>query len=263
MKKLVSIALCAALILAVLSGCGSAGEADATASPEASPETTGETVSLDWDGARAAYDLDTTVMTVDGSPVTWGEYFYWLYYCYTQYSGTFGAVADFSVPYIYDENSTVGGVIEEEAKNYAVQYHALEVNAAAEGISLTEDDEAAIAALLESDITELVGEDGTEDDLFAILEQNYVSRELYDYMNRMAALYSRAYADIYGSGGDKLTDEQVLDFANNYGYMSAKHILLLTTDEEGNAIDDAAKAEKLAQMEDIRAQLEGKTGEEL
>ena len=33
MKKLVSIALCAALILAVLSGCGSAGEADATASP--------------------------------------------------------------------------------------------------------------------------------------------------------------------------------------------------------------------------------------
>ena len=121
MKKLVSIALCAALILAVLSGCGSAGEADPTASPEASPETTGETVSLDWDGARAAYDLDTTVMTVDGSPVTWGEYFYWLYYCYTQYSGTFGAVADFSVPYIYDENSTIGGVIEEEAKNYAVQ----------------------------------------------------------------------------------------------------------------------------------------------
>lgn len=51
MKKLVSIALCAALILAVLSGCGSAGEADATASPEASPETTGETVNLDWDGA--------------------------------------------------------------------------------------------------------------------------------------------------------------------------------------------------------------------
>lgn len=82
-------------------------------------------------------------------------------------------------------------------------------------------------------------------------------------MNRMAALYSRAYADIYGSGGDKLTDEQVLDFANDYGYMSAKHILLLTTDEEGNAIDDAAKAEKLAKMEDIRAQLEGKTGEEL
>ena len=55
----------------------------------------------------------------------------------------------------------------------------------------------------------------------------------------------------------------MLDFANDYGYMSAKHILLLTTDEEGNAIDDAAKAEKLAKMEDIRAQLEGKTGEEL
>mgnify|MGYP005900524533 FL=1 len=263
MKKLVSITLCAALVLALLSGCGSAGEADPSASPESSPAASGETVDLDWDGARAAYDLDATVMTVDGSPVTWGEYFYWLYYCYSQYSGTFGAVSDFSVPYIYDENSTVGGVIADEAKNYAVQYHALEVNAAAEGVTLTEEDEAAIAALLESDIAELVGEDGTEEELFEVLEQNYVSRELYDYMNRMAALYSRTYATIYGAGGENLTDEQVLAFADEYGYMSAKHILILTTDEEGNALDDAAKAEKLAEMEDIRAQLEGKTGEEL
>lgn len=263
MKKFVSIALCAALVLTVLSGCGSAGEADPSASPEASPAETGETVSLDWDSARAAYDLDATVMTVDGSPVTWGEYFYWLYYCYSQYSNTFGAVSDFSEPYAYDESYTVGGVIADEAKNYAVQYHALEVNAANEGVTLTEEDEAAIAALLESDIAELVGEDGTEDELFEILEKNYVSRELYDYMNRMAALYSRTYATLYGANGDKLTDQQVLDFADEYGYMCAKHILILTTDEEGNALDDTVKAEKLAQIEDIRAQLVGKTGEEL
>ena len=263
MKKLISIALCAAHCLALLAGCGQETETPASASPEASPETTAETVSLDWDAARAAYGLDTTVMTVDGSPVTWGEYFYWLYYCYSQYSGVFGAVSDFSETYAYDDSYTVGGIIAEEAKNYAVQYHALEVNAAAEGVTLTEEDEEALDALLASDIVELVGEDGTEEELFEILEQNYVSRELYDYMNRMAALYSRAYGTIYGTSGEKLSDDEVLAFADEYGYMHAKHILVLTTDEEGNALEDSAKAEKRAEIEDILAQLEGKSGDEL
>ena len=104
MKKLVSLALCAALLAALLAGCGQAADSPGTASPEASaeasPEASAETVSLDWAAARAAYDLDATVLTVDGSPVSWGEFFYWFYYCYAQYSGVFGAVADFNAEYI-------------------------------------------------------------------------------------------------------------------------------------------------------------------
>lgn len=72
MKKLVSLALCAALLAALLAGCGQAADSPGTASPEASaeasPEASAETVSLDWAAARAAYDLDATVLTVDGSP---------------------------------------------------------------------------------------------------------------------------------------------------------------------------------------------------
>lgn len=264
MKKLVSLALCAALLAALLAGCGqAAGTPDASASPEASAEAGAETVSLDWDGARAAYDLDATVLTVDGSPVSWGEFFYWFYYCYAQYSNVFGAVPDFSADYIYAEDTTVGGAIMDEAKNYAVQYHALDVNAQKEGISLTAEDEAALQALLESDIAELAGEDGTEEQLYEVLEQNYVSPELYNYMNRMAALYTRAYAELYGQDGEKLTEDEVMAFADEYGYMGAKHILILTTDEEGEALDEAAKAEKRAEIDEIYAQLQGKSGEEL
>lgn len=267
MKKLVSLALCAALLAALLAGCGQAADSPETASPEASaeasPEASAETVSLDWAAARAAYDLDATVLTVDGSPVSWGEFFYWFYYCYAQYSGVFGAVADFNAEYIYAEDSTVGSVIMDEAKNYAVQYHALDVNAQKEGIALTAEDEEALAALLESDIAELVGEDGTEEQLYEVLEQNYVSPELYNYMNRMAALYTRAYAELYGQDGEKLTEDEVMAFADEYGYMGAKHILILTTDEEGEALDETAKAEKRAEIDEIYAQLQGKSGDEL
>ena len=249
MKKLVSLALCAALLAALLAGCGQAADSPETASPEASaeasPEASAETVSLDWAAARAAYDLDATVLTVDGSPVSWGEFFYWFYYCYAQYSGVFGAVADFNAEYIYAEDSTVGSVIMDEAKNYAVQYHALDVNAQKEGIALTAEDEEALAALLESDIAELVGEDGTEEQLYEVLEQNYVSPEL------------------YGQDGEKLTDDEVMAFADEYGYMGAKHILILTTDEEGEALDETAKAEKRAEIDEIYAQLQGKSGDEL
>ena len=203
------------------------------------------------------------MLTVDGSPVSGGVFFYWFYDCYAQYSGVFGAVADFNAEYIYAEDSTVGSVIMDEAKNYAVQYHALDVNAQKEGIALTAEDEEALAALLESDIAELVGEDGTEEQLYEVLEQNYVSPELYNYMNRMAALYTRAYAELYGQDGGKLTEDEVMAFADEYGYMGAKHILILTTDEEGEALDETAKAEKRAEIDEIYAQLQGKSGDEL
>ena len=108
-----------------------------------------------------------------------------------------------------------------------------------------------------------MGEDGTEEQLYEVLEQNYGSPELYNYMNRMAALYTRAYAELYGQDGGKLTEDEVMAFADEYGYMGAKHILILTTDEEGEALDETAKAEKRAEIDEIYAQLQGKSGDEL
>ena len=203
------------------------------------------------------------MLTVDGDEVNWGEFFYWLNYCYTSYAASMGAVSDFDTPYIYDNSMTIGSMLIDAAKSYCVQYHALEVNAAKEGVELTEEDEEALQALLESDIKDIVGEDGTEEELFATLDEIYVSRELYDFMNRAAALYSRAYTTLYGGAGEKLTEQEVMDKAQEYGYMTAKHILILTTDSEGEALDEAAKAEKLAEAQDVYDQLKDKSGEEL
>lgn len=265
MKRLISAALCLALALGLMAGCGSLEDVDLGVS--AAPENTGagdaSSLQLDWDAARAKHELDATVLTVDGENADWGEFFYWLYYCYTNYVNDMGAVTDFSTPYIYDSEMTIGEMLIDAAKSYCVQYHALDVNARKEGVELTKEDEEALQALLESDIKEIAGEDGTEEELFAALEEAYVSRELYELMNRTAALYSRAYNTLYGGTGEKLTEQEVKDFADEYSFMTAKHILIQTTDAEGEPIDEAAKAEKLAEAEEIYAQLEGKSGQEL
>lgn len=265
MKRLISAALCLALALGLMAGCGSLEDVDLGVS--AAPENTGagdaSSLQLDWDAARAKHELDATVLTVDGENADWGEFFYWLYYCYTNYVNDMGAVTDFSTPYIYNSEMTIGEMLIDAAKNYCVQYHALDVNARKEGVELTKEDEEALQALLESDIKEIAGEDGTEEELFAALEETYVSRELYELMNRTAALYSRAYNTLYGGTGEKLTEQEVKDFADEYSFMTAKHILIQTTDAEGEPIDEAAKAEKLAEAEEIYAQLEGKSGQEL
>lgn len=265
MKRLISAALCLALALGLMAGCGSLEDVDLGVS--AAPENTGtgdaSSLQLDWDAARAKHELDATVLTVDGENADWGEFFYWLYYCYTNYVNDMGAVTDFSTPYIYDSEMTIGEMLIDAAKSYCVQYHALDVNARKEGVELTKEDEEALQALLESDIKEIAGEDGTEEELFAALEETYVSRELYELMNRTAALYSRAYNTLYGGTGEKLTEQEVKDFADEYSFMTAKHILIQTTDAEGEPIDEAAKAEKLAEAEEIYAQLEGKSGQEL
>lgn len=265
MKRLISAALCLALALGLMAGCGSLEDVDLGVS--AAPENTGagdsSSLQLDWDAARAKHELDATVLTVDGENADWGEFFYWLYYCYTNYVNDMGAVTDFSTPYIYDSEMTIGEMLIDAAKSYCVQYHALDVNARKEGVELTKEDEEALQALLESDIKEIAGEDGTEEELFAALEETYVSRELYELMNRTAALYSRAYNTLYGGTGEKLTEQEVKDFADEYSFMTAKHILIQTTDAEGEPIDEAAKAEKLAEAEEINAQLEGKSGQEL
>lgn len=265
MKRLISAALCLALALGLMAGCGSLEDVDLGVS--AAPENTGagdaSSLQLDWDAARAKHELDATVLAVDGENADWGEFFYWLYYCYTNYVNDMGAVTDFSTPYIYDSEMTIGEMLIDTAKSYCVQYHALDVNARKEGVELTKEDEEALQALLESDIKEIAGEDGTEEELFAALEETYVSRELYELMNRTAALYSRAYNTLYGGTGEKLTEQEVKDFADEYSFMTAKHILIQTTDAEGEPIDEAAKAEKLAEAEEIYAQLEGKSGQEL
>ena len=63
MKRLISAALCLALALGLMAGCGSLEDVDLGVS--AAPENTGagdaSSLQLDWDAARAKHELYATV----------------------------------------------------------------------------------------------------------------------------------------------------------------------------------------------------------
>lgn len=261
MKKFFAALICACLVLGCLSGCASENVSDYTEpTAEASAEATAA-ASHDFDTAFALYDADTVVMTIDGSDVTWDEFFYWNYYTLSYIESYIGTVS-LSDTCMFDDTMTYGEYVLTSALSYLKQYHALEVNLAANGVELSDASKDSISSQLKSDTATYCGEEATEEDFTDYLLTLYVTPEVYNYVNTVAALYSDGMTVLYGEDGSKLTDDEVLAWADENGYMRAKHILISTTDDEGAALDDEAKAEKLAEAQAIYDQLSTITDKE-
>lgn len=258
--KSLALLLTALLLFGCLAGCADTGvqnyNADATATPEPSPTASTAPDTRDYAAARAKYPLDTVVMTVNGSDVTWGEYFYWLYYSISYMEQYMGTITDLSATSSFDDTQTYAQYFAANATDMVTQYHVLEVNAKAAGAELTAEDQQSLADLLASDIASCCGDTGTEEDFYAYLDSLYVSKDLYNYINTVSCLYKDCFDEMYGANGEKMSDDDVNAFIEDKGYMTAKHILLSTVDSEGAALSDDAKAEKLAQAQDIKAQLD-------
>lgn len=256
MKKFIAI-LAAVCLLLSLSACASQDELfGSVAGLEATPAPTEPPVpaGTDFDALFAAHSADETVMTVSGSPVSWGEFFYWCYSVASSLESYIGAV-DYAEVSLFDESMSYGEYVVGEATRMALQYHSIAAGAAGEGLELTDEDKEIAAAARESDIVRLCGEGATEEDLAAYFEEMYMTLELYDFFTGVATLYQSGFNQLYGEKGEVLTDDEVMAFAEENGYMTAKHILISTVDAEGAALEDEAKAEKLAEAEDVVARL--------
>ena len=250
MKKFAAYALIFAFIISSLAGCGTEAPENSS-TPEASSAPEAEAVEYDWDAAWAAHDAGEVVMTVNGEEVYWPEYFYWLYSEYAELAPGM----DITEPVPGYETMTVGEYVTASAAQFCTDYHVLAQKAAGLGIELTDTDREVLANQLESDIAEYAGEDGTEEELYEYLEGLYVTPEVYGFVNEIMALYPRIFISLYGETGEKVTDEQAMEFAEKYGFMTAKHILFRTTDDEGNALSDEEKAAKLEQANSVLAEL--------
>lgn len=257
MKKLFTLILAASMLLS-LAACGGTSDSGQTPSPEptesASPsaEPSG---ARDMDAAYAKFAPDTLVMTVDGSEVMWSEYFYWLGYMVQTYESYIGPIADFDEASLFDASKTWAQIISEGALNMAKQYHAVYVNCTEAGVTLSDEDEKALQDALASAIASM-GEGTTEEEFFERLEtEGHISRELYEFIATVPMLFSKMFAETYGENGEKITDEEALAFAEESGYLTAKHILIMTKDAEGTDLDEAGKTEKKALAEEILEKL--------
>jgi len=248
MKKIISLLLCMVMLMTVLAGCGTTVE-DVIAEYSDAEAVTDDTGSVrDYDAGRKAFDAEAVVLNIEGEDITWDEFYDWICFALSTYEYSYGEIADYS---------TYSDVIIEEAVLMATAYKSVEMKAEELGIGFDADIETQIA----EDVAGAVEYYGSQEAYDEAVKQFYGSQELYEYIFTVDALSDDMFEELYGTDGEKLTDAQIAE--GSEGYLMAKHILVLTTDDEGNALDEAAAAEVKDTIDSIYTMLTEYEGDDL
>ena len=282
MKKLLIVVLSLCLALASLAGCGrkeepapDAAEAPGAAEAQDAAETQ-DTAPEAQDAAPvgighggkgyAAYPAETVVGYVGDEDVDWMEYYYWLR-SYTEYIQQVASQYGFELSgwdaYELSPSMTNAELVLSHAQTTIIQNHAARQRLAELGIALTDEEEAEISGIYDQNADSFTGNsDGEATDEERAVFESYldlelnISPEFFNSLNRDMYLVQKGFDLLYGKNGSALPDEDAMTFAEENGYMSAKHILLLTVDPDTLApLPDETIAEKKARAEAIYAQL--------
>ena len=255
-QKILSLLVCVCVLICCLSGCASAEIRDYTGAGETAAPEQSETLTeemTDYSYAYAAHAPDEQVMTVNGLPVYWDECFYWLNYAAVllEYYGE--AVEDWDAECALDSTMTNREFVADYALDSLVQYRALETGAAESGAVISDEQQAELDALWDSDVQTYAG--GDEAEFEKMLADQYMDRDTYEYLNRVTELYYSCMELLFGPNGEKCADTDVLEYADSTGYVYVKHILFSTVDENNEPIEDEAKAEKKTLAESALAEI--------
>ena len=153
-----------------------------------------------------------------------------------------------------DEQTYADFVISATEQNIS-QFIAIEKAAADMGFVKDAEFEAALNEQRAGDIATVCGEGASEEEFFAKLAENRMTRAGYERISSANAVYSQAFMSVFGEQFEKVETEDIIDFLNENEFMYASHILLMTTGDDGAALDDDAKAERREQLETLRAEL--------
>ena len=284
MKRLFALLICAALLLSLLAGCGR----NTASKPEKSPEMTAEEDPADTDAAPepieeqplmtdpdlgidvgfggsgyGTYAPDTVTGYVNGSEVTWMEYYYWLtYYARMLLESSIEngiTVSSWDAVGEMSETMSNAEVVITAAQYMMKYYHAIQTGAESSGVALSAQDRAELEEVYSTYQDE--DADGTVSEEEAASYERFLAEQCVDkdflmYLLEIAKLTDVTFDTLYGKSGEKYSDEDTMAFIAENGYMSAKRIVLLTIDgSTGNTLDEETIAEKTALAERISEEL--------
>ena len=239
--------------------------AEEAAAPEADAPAGEEPITvrtLDFEAIRALHAPEEIAGRVGEREVSWDEYFYWLHDVgmqaeqYIQTLAAYGQQLDWSDKLSAESESTLAEYVAELAGSYAVQLNTIEALAAETGAELSAENEAALAERLQTAIESACGEGAGEEEFNALLEQEMISRRMYDRLERANYLYQNSFTALYGENGEKVSTEDALAFLRDGEYLCATHILFMTVDlDTGETLEEDAAAQKLQQAEAIVEEL--------
>ena len=259
-KKWLALLLSLVLLLGLLPAAALAADDDAAETTTETAETTTETSTEETateesseptvqeilDAASAKFDPDTIVATACGQNVTWRMYFYQIYNALYQYLYYYG-VPDFTAD--TGDGTSLGEALRQNMESRFIYYCAPQTKAAEAGLS------DAVSAELDEQWATVLETYETEEAVEELLEQEYLDKDTFLFLLGSNAAFTVLMDNTYGSDGSKMTGDEVLEWANEQGYMRCKHILYSFTDDEGNTLDDDAKAELLTTAEAAVAEL--------
>jgi len=243
-RKILAILLAAALIAAVLSGCGENSNWFLDDDPEvvngqlpndpASPNTPPLPPELggfihiqdvDFDAAFDAFPPDTVMLVVGEFTVTWEELFF-------NIRGTLNELASALNGFIglsetMPDGATYAEVVLDYAVNNALMFITFEFGATRNGITANDIDRDVLAFDLEN----MVAMFGGEEDFARILWEHDGIRNvsLLERLMTLNYMTSATFDLLYGVEGSLLSDEDAAMLTANDGFLMAKHILRLKT----------------------------------
>ncbi len=229
---------------------------------DAEPTDAEEAQDLDLEAIYALHDPDEIVMTIDGEEIPWRDYFYFYQSHVAQLEQQFqmyqayGYALGWNSP-ADEEGHTYAELVGTEVENTLRQILGVEALAKELNVQLTEEEQAEMQQNHRDLITARFGEEGTEEQLYEFLDSLHVSPELYWRINSYSYLLDACVREVGGKDGELLDEQEVLDWMNNNGILSANHILISTTD-----LDESAKAEKSALARQIAEELQAIEGVE-
>ncbi len=249
MKRMLAAALALVLTLS-LAACGG--------SKELSAGTITEGVCYELSGISP----DADAMTVDGVAVPMDLYFYNLCYAASymeSFMRMYGMALDWEME--IEEGQSVLDAVRLSALDNVKSFAVLETLARENDVILSEEDIAALEELRAETIESIGGEEAYRAELAKV----GLREESYERMLRSDYLYS-ALGELAATEGSALypTEDKLLAYAAEQGYMTADHILLLTKDMTTyEPLDEETIAAQKALAEELKAKLDAYTGDDL
>ncbi len=175
---------------------------------------------------------DGEMLTISGQTVTCEEYLHWVdYVC--QYFATRITDLDWNAQ-IESVDMTYGEYAKVEAAEMVKQYAVIRAWAQQEGVTLTEEDRAALDAQREEYVSYYGGEEGYQQQL-ALMG---ISEDTYNAMLETQYLYRELYQAFRTNGSSLYPEESVLSsYAAEQGYMSAYLVTVTGENAETMAAD--------------------------
>ena len=234
MKKVFATILVLAMCLGVLSGCGKGGlNYEGKVKEGFLYETTG-------------ISPDAVVATVNGVDVTAEEYFYWIGYGCSQLS-YYGGGIDWTMDV---EGATMDEYIKSEAMRTAALYAVVKDLADKNGVTLTQEDNDAVAADIAASAEYYGGMEAYEEQM----QLQGASLALMESLNGIMYLHNNL-KELYLDESSKIhpSADTLNGYAADMGSYTVKHVLF-----DIRECSEEEAAEKLAKAEEIIASLDSR-----